>query len=132
MLPLLLLAAQPCIGQTKGQSDIDEEYKACLAKDTTNATICGCAYTAYGKWDGEMNSVYKKLYKSLKRDKDRLSLKQAQTAWMAFRDAQFKSYDIMFNLPGGKYCTVRQDGRIDIVRARALQLQSYLQDIRQR
>ena len=72
-----------------------------------------------------MNEAYKKLLKELKKEKDKTALKQAQTTWLAYRDATFRSYDMMFDIPGGNWCRLRHDDRIDIVRTRALQLQNY-------
>ena len=112
--------------QTKKIEAIDEEYTKCLAKDTSCGNIETCAFVAYGKWNKEMESSYNKVLKSLKKSKDLAPFKQSQTAWKAFRDAEFKSFDNMFNLPGSKWCLERRNARLEIVRARTLQLRSYL------
>ena len=111
--------------ETKKEDHIDTEYKACLTKDTTCANISICAFTAYGKWDKEMDKAYNKLLKSLKKEKDKTALKQSQAAWKAYRDATFRSYDNMFDRTGDKWCQLRHDDRIAIVRARTLQLRNY-------
>ena len=121
----LFLAHGVSYGQSKQGNIIDVTYTECVEKDTSVGNICTCAFDAYAKWDKLMDREYKKLLKSLRLDKDKTALKQAQNAWIAYRDNEFKSYDNIFNHPGNKWCLLRANGRIDIVRARALQLQAY-------
>jgi uncharacterized protein YecT (DUF1311 family) len=118
--------------QSATPDPIDVEYHACVGKDTSTGNICNCAFTAYDKWNHEMSKTYSRLLKTLKKDKDKTALKQSQTLWMAYRDGEFKSYDNMFNIPGSKWCLQRQNSRIDVVRTRALQLDSYLEALRNR
>jgi uncharacterized protein YecT (DUF1311 family) len=123
----LLLFASFCLSahaQDK-QYPIDREYQDCLAKDTSAGNLYTCAFEAYAAWDRMMDKEYKKLLRNLRSDKDRNAMKQAQTAWIAYRDAEFKSYDNMFNRPGANWIRMRAEGRIDVVRARALQLADY-------
>ena len=128
----LLFFTIRCSAQSENANPIDIDYHACLAKDTSYANVCNCAYTAYDKWDKEMDKAYGKLLKILKKEKDKNVLKESQTAWMAYRDAEFKSYDNMFDLPGAKWCGLRQDGRIDIVRSRAVQFSNYIEVLKKR
>ena len=123
-------AAQSEKREIKKESETDKAYDACIEIDTSYANICNCAFVAYGKWNGEMEDTYKRLLRNLKEEKDKTALRESQTAWIAFRDAQFASFDNMFNHPGSKWCTIRQDGRIDIVRARAQQLEQYDDDLK--
>jgi uncharacterized protein YecT (DUF1311 family) len=123
---ILLLFSFQCQAQVKNTNPIDVDYQHCLAKDTSTVNICNCAFVAYGKWNKEMDNSYKKLLKTLKKENEKAVLKQSQTAWLAYRDAEFKSHDYIFNIPGNKWCSLRQDGRIDIVKARVMQLQDYL------
>ena len=133
LICLLLLSAGNCLAQAISDEDpIDREYNSCILKDSSSANICACAYFAYGKWEGEMDNAYKKLNRILKKDSDKAALKQSQTAWKAYRDAEFSSYDHMFNRPGGNWCGIRQDNRIEVVRARAIQLRGYLEALKQK
>jgi uncharacterized protein YecT (DUF1311 family) len=129
LLSSLLFTVFQCHAQTVKEDRIDEDYDKCLAVDTSYATICDCAFIAYGKWDKEMDHTYDKLLKTLKKDKDKTSLKASQKAWIAYREAEFNTYNNIFNLPGNKWCGVRQDGRIEIVRARTLQLRTYIESL---
>jgi len=131
---VLLITASQSRAQTVGEDHkedrIDVEYNECITKDSSYANICNCAFVAYDKWTKELDIAYKKLLKNLKKETDKTALKQAQAAWILFKDAEFKAYDNIFNIPGGKWCGLRQDGRIDIVRGRALQLRSYAEALR--
>ena len=130
---LLVIASQShgqIVKEDRKEDHIDIEYNECLAKDSTYVNLCNCAFVAFDKWNKELDVSYKKLLKNLKAEKDKNSLKQAQAAWLIFRDAEFKAYNNIFNIPGGKWCGLRQDGRIDIVRERALQLRNYAESFK--
>ncbi len=130
ILIILLLPAFHAFSQTVKEDAIDIAYRDCLLKDTSSGNIDACAFIAYGKWNKELDNAYNKLMKSLKKAKDKTALKQSQTAWKAYRDAEFASYDNMFNRPGNKFCLMRQNGRIDVVRARVLQLRGYAESMK--
>ena len=115
--------------QTIKEDRIDEEYGKCLQKDTAYANICDCAFVAFGKWNKEMDKTYDKLLRNLKKEKDRTALKAAQRAWVTYKEAEFNTYNNIYNLPGNKWCTLRQDGRIAIVKTRTLQLRQYLESV---
>ena len=104
---------------------IDKAYDACIAKDTSCGNLYNCAFEAYAAWDRMMDKEYKKLLKNLKAEKDKTAMKLAQTAWVNYRDNEFKAYDNIFNKQGSCWTQLRATGRIDIVRKRALQLLQY-------
>jgi uncharacterized protein YecT (DUF1311 family) len=132
LIIILLLSVFQGYAQTAKEDKIDEEFHGCLVKDTTQANISVCAFVAYDKWNKEMQISYKKLLKAVKKDKDRTAIRQSQTAWTAYKNAEFKSYDNMFNHQGRKWILLRKEGQIAIVRTRALQLRSYLDAIKDR
>jgi len=127
---VFLFAVVHCSAQTIKEDHIDEEYHKCLLKDTGYVTICDCAFVAYEKWEKEMNNTYDKLLKTLKKEKEKTALKQSQNAWATYKEAEFTTYNYIFNIPGNKWCSIRQDGRIDIVRSRTLQLRNYLESLK--
>jgi uncharacterized protein YecT (DUF1311 family) len=130
LLPVLFLVALNfSVAAQDRQFPIDREYQECLAKDTSAGNLYNCSFEAYAAWDRMMDKEFKKLIRNLRSDKDKSAMKQAQTAWMAYRDAEFKSYDNMFNRPGSYWIRMRAQGRIEVVRARALQLAAYNTDI---
>ena len=56
--------------QTRKEDHIDEDYRKCLAKDTSYANLSNCAFVAFAQWDKEMDKTYKKLMKATKKVKD--------------------------------------------------------------
>jgi uncharacterized protein YecT (DUF1311 family) len=126
---LLLLCVFQSPAQTKKQDQIDDEYEQCLRKDSSYTGISNCSFQAFGKWNKEMTKTYNKLISKLKTEKNKAAMKQSQKAWLAYKDAEFNSYNYMFNQPGNKWDILRQQGRIEIVRERTLQLRDYLESI---
>ena len=129
----LLFITSLCGAQTAKENDIDKEYNKCIARDTSTGNIGNCAFTAYGKWNKEMDDAYKKLLDMMKKnDSAKIALRKSQEAWVAYRDAEFSSYDRMFNYSGCKWCLIRHDDRIGLVRARALLLQNYIESFKKK
>jgi uncharacterized protein YecT (DUF1311 family) len=128
----ILCCALGAKAQTTKQEVIDADYRKCLQKDTAYVNVCNCAFVAFGKWSKEMTRTYDRLLRETKKEQQREALKKSQQAWMAYKDAEFDTYNHIFNYGGSKWCTVRQDKRIDIVRARALQLHNYLDSLKRR
>jgi len=126
LLTILLAGALNCSAQKQGDQDpIDKAYENCKLEHSDAAGIANCAFEAYKHWDSELNKYYNRILKSLKKQGDIGSFKNAQKAWVAFRDAEFTAYNGMFNRPGDQWATIRAENRIAIVRARALQLRNY-------
>ena len=125
LLVVFIFCISTCFAQSATMDPIDIEYKECLSKDTSTSNLYICAFETYAKWDKQMDREYKKLQKKIKREKDKKALVQAQNAWVSFRDFEFKSYDNMFNQPGYNWVLQRANGRIDLVRARTMQLKAY-------
>jgi len=118
--------------QDRKQDDIDIQYCKCIAIDSSCAVVSDCAFRAYAAWEKQMKDEYDRLLRELKKEDDKLALKQAQSAWLAYRDATFTSYDFMFNLPGNKWCRQRHEDRISMVRDRTLQLRNYYELLRKK
>ena len=124
-LAALTLGCSIGAAQELDQNPIDVHYAACLARDTSTENIYVCAFEAYASWDKVLDQQLKRLLRNLKSDKDRASVKHSQDVWMSFRDNEFKTYDIAFNRPGKTWVKMRANCRVDLVKARALQLKSY-------
>ena len=77
-----------------------------------------------------MNKAFNGVLKSLKLSKDKTAFKHAQSAWLAFRDAEYKSFDNMFNNASYQWCKMRADSRITIVKTRAIQLNNYYDSLK--
>ncbi|MGN6568893.1 MAG: lysozyme inhibitor LprI family protein [Flavipsychrobacter sp.] len=104
---------------------IDKAYANCKQAHNTPAGMANCAFDAYKSWNNELNKYYNRTLKLLRKQGDISSLKNAQKAWTAFRDAEFTAYNNMFNKSGDRWTAIRAENRIALVRARALQLRNY-------
>ncbi len=130
LFPVLLFLTIKCTAQNiDKESPIDISYTKCTNKDTSSAGICNCAFKAYADWDRELNKYYNRLKKALHNPKDKAALEKAEAAWLQYRDAEFQSYDYMFNKAGTDWCKTRADSRISVVRDRVMQLKTYYDTI---
>jgi len=78
-LLLSLLASGPTLAQKKSKS-------APCANANSQADMNDCAGREYKAADATLNQVYRQLI-SLLDDEEKLQLKEAQTAWLKYRDA---------------------------------------------
>jgi len=79
-------------------------------------------------WDAELNRVYKELVKAYgNNEKAKAKLKAAQLAWIKFRDAEYDHLFEMYQLKDGTmYRIFQTSDRMEIIKARALELKSRL------
>ncbi len=80
------------------KSPIDKEEQQCMEKNLTTAGMINCSYQARVKWDAQINKYYALLMKKLNSDQ-RLHLKEAQRAWIKFRDLEFKNIESIYFSP---------------------------------
>jgi uncharacterized protein YecT (DUF1311 family) len=113
-------------GNGPAKHPIDAWLEQCTAKDDSTAGQLTCLGEAFGKWDTELNRVYKALTAKLP-EAGRVSLRTAQLAWLKFRDEELKLLDAFYNpLDGSMYRLMKAADRVDLIRKRALELASYL------
>ncbi len=129
-LLLSLTIITDCNAQTRKEDQIDEDYHKCLMNDTSYAVLADCSFKAFEQWNKELNKAYGKLLEKIKKEKDREAMKQSQAAWIAYKDAEFKAYNFVFNLPGNEMSIMREEGRIEVVRERTLQLRAYIEALK--
>lgn len=80
---------------------------------------------AHERWDAELNRVYASLAASLEPE-ERMSLRDAQRAWLAFREAETKFWWSPSISDGGTLAPVLVSGRaLDMLRARTCELSRY-------
>jgi len=109
-----------------GHAEIDRAYHACLDQAGSTAKQLACVDQAYGAWDRVLNDNYKAAMAHLSpRNQD--LLREAQRQWLAYRDAdsRFQAADWSFG-QGTFIRVVLADASLQIVRARALVLGSYI------
>ncbi len=113
--------------QQKHRIDVEHEKCLSLAENQSTHGMIHCANEAYGRWDRELNVVYKKLMNALDAG-GREKLKRSQVAWLQYRDLEFAHIDAVHkNLEGTMYQPIRVNNRVRIVRDRVLELSAYLE-----
>lgn len=105
---------------------IDQWLENCMGKDPSNAGMVNCTYRASEMWDKELNTVYKELMKKLN-PQDQKLLKDAETAWIKYREAELKLKAEINGISGGSIgATLGAGNEYDFVKTRAIELKEYL------
>jgi uncharacterized protein YecT (DUF1311 family) len=122
---LLLAAVFATTLQAAEESPIDKKLAACMESDPSTAGTIECIGEAYASWDRELNAAYQSLMKRLS-PAQQDSLRKSQRQWVAWRDAEFETLDLIYgDLQGTMFLPMRVDDRMQIVKARARALRSY-------
>ena len=110
---------------------IDAYQQSCIAADPTTAGMTNCTNQARGLWEKEMEIKYMNLLSVLKPEEKKV-LQHSQRQWMAYRDAEFKAIDTLYNrLDGTMYIPMRASEKLSIVKNRVQCLVSYFSLIEQ-
>lgn len=110
---------------------IDVWLTNCMEKDPSTKGMNACLGQAYEKWDLELNRVYLELGGKLDPEA-RGVLREAQRAWIAFRDRELAWLAKFYGgLDGTMYSNMLAADRVDLVKRRVLELGSYLDVLRQ-
>lgn len=105
---------------------IDKIVNQCLEKDNSTLGMTTCLYDGYKLWDAELNKVYNQLKVNLK-PAEQKALKNTQVEWIKYRDAEFAFKDSLYDsLEGTMYKVMNAGDRLEIVKKRTLELESYL------
>lgn len=105
---------------------IDKALEECIARDNSTTGMTSCTYEACKLWDAELNRVYNQLRAVLNPDAKK-ALKAAQLKWLKYRDSEFRLIDSIYSsLEGTMFIPMRAGDRMDIVKNRAMELESYL------
>lgn len=113
---------------------IDVRLSRCL-EDTSNFSTTGmrqCAWAAMDEWDAEMNQTYAALMQALSPDVQN-TLRQAQRAWLDFRDKQFALNNQVFlnEMQGTMYHVITSGNNMELVKQRAEELRTMLALLRE-
>jgi uncharacterized protein YecT (DUF1311 family) len=123
-LMILLLSMNAQAKENLHPIDVNTEH--CVENNASTSGMVACYSEAAEVWDLELNRVYKQLQGKLK-PKAQDALKQAQRAWMAQRDKEFDLINaIHAQLDGTMWIPVMMEKRVNVVKARTLVLQSYV------
>jgi uncharacterized protein YecT (DUF1311 family) len=124
LFPIIIFAQE----ESKKQHPIDKWLDDCMAKPDGQSTMgmVECTNQAYEKWDKELNKVYKELMNNLPSDEQKV-LKDAQKAWLKYRDEEFKLLDKLYShKEGTMYLPMHAYSRLAIIRERSLKLADHV------
>ena len=108
---------------------IDAAMNKCLKTHKGNLPRAECYSATSEAWEKDVTSVYAKLL-AIADAPEKAVLAKSQRAWEQFRDAEFEFYSRLYNSRKGTgYISVRITTRMEIVKTRALQLESHLESL---
>lgn len=105
--------------------EIDEKLSTCLQVNGSTAGMIRCLEEAYRSWDQLMNNAFLVLQNELNAD-HKAQLRRTQNQWIAYREAENNWITNFYPKDGTLWVTVRMQERVDLVKARALQLKGYV------
>jgi uncharacterized protein YecT (DUF1311 family) len=118
--------------ETAQKDKIDVAMEKAMDADPSTGGSVQAIARAEKQWDARMNSVYDSLHHKMAPGEWR-ALVAAQKSWVAFRDAQKKSVEQIFNrMKGSMYVPVAASQSMKLTKERALYLQSLLATIEER
>ncbi len=124
-LPLLAAASQ-------ARHPIDAWLAECMEKDPSTRGMNACLGEAYAQWDRELNRMYKELSAKLNESESAM-LRDAQRAWISYRDREFAWLTQFYvGLQGSMYTNMLAADRVELVRRRAMELSSLLDVLAQK
>ena len=104
---------------------IDVYLDSCMEKNPSTMGMTKCTDEAAKMWDEELNKYYKILMNVLD-DESAKALKSAEVQWIAFKEKEFANIDLMYSkMDGTMYIPMHSYAKLDIIKARALQLKDY-------
>lgn len=124
---LFLLSFDDDLPAPASAHPVDAWLASCVEKDPSSQGMNQCLGQAYEKWDAELNRVYRELSSELGDGLLRPALREAQRAWIAFRDGELAWLAKFYGgLDGSMYRNMLAADRVELVRGRALELLSLL------
>ncbi|MBI4863132.1 MAG: DUF1311 domain-containing protein [Candidatus Riflebacteria bacterium] len=113
------------------EDPIDREIERSLKMDGSKLGQAQAYNRGHDQWDAELNRVYQKAQALLSADAEgKKTLKDAQLAWIRFRDAEFKLIDRILDVNAGSVnVPASASARMKIVRERALTLRRRVEQL---
>ncbi len=110
---------------------LDKSTTACINKNYSTTGMIECFNQAYDQWDQELNTIYSLLINNLK-EKEQQILQQAQNAWIKYKNTQLESFNQIYDsLTGTMWIPIKLEATVNLIKNRALELQTYLDNLRQ-
>ncbi|MCP1171766.1 lysozyme inhibitor LprI family protein [Ralstonia chuxiongensis] len=117
LLPLTAWAADP----------VDDALQQCLKspRGITTAGMTECTHTAYQAYDRQMNTLYQAVM-SKTDPASRQAIRNAQRAWLAYRNAQRTADNAPWRADSGSMASPDIEGlNVEAIRARIAELEYY-------
>ncbi len=115
------------------QDPIDKAVDELLDRDPSTMGQRKAFEKGFEMWDEAMNKVYQEVMTALKSNKEaKDSLKQAQRAWIAFRDEEFKLLGAVYGAKSGTmYMPLLASSLMEFVKRRTVELRNLLELIKE-
>lgn len=124
ILGALLVAGALAAPALADDDQIDADLEACLDNEMTTQGMVECYGATYEAWDAALNDVYAALRETLTSD-EAAALRDAQRAWIAFRDAESTFLGSLETPDRGTMMRITVNAMMtDVVKARVLALRS--------
>ncbi len=117
---------------TTYQSDgkwIDETLEQCIKQQgSTNNGIVACLVDALDAWEKQLHDTYELLYSQME-GANRTNLQASQTAWEAYKKAQYKFLENYYgSMEGTMYKQIMVSEKVDVLKRRFPELYNLTQD----
>ncbi|MBS1614421.1 MAG: DUF1311 domain-containing protein [Bacteroidetes bacterium] len=117
---------------TTYQSDgkwIDETLEQCIKqKGSTNNGVVACLVEALDAWEKQLHDTYELLYSQME-GANRINLQSSQTAWEAYKKAQYRFLENYYgSMEGTMYKQIMVSEKIDVLKRRFPELYNLTQD----
>ena len=104
---------------------IDAKLDKCLDDDYSVQAMIICLNEAYDDWDTALNQYYRLLIKQLDYTAQ-IELRDAQKAWINYREIEFAFMDNLYGqIDGSMYRVIAIGDKVDFVKRRTLELKAY-------
>ncbi|MCP4401916.1 MAG: DUF1311 domain-containing protein [bacterium] len=131
ILAALLLAVFPSEAMAQSPHPVDRWIEGCIAQDSSTMGMLSCLDEGYSRWDSELNFMYQGL-RGLLNQQQKEALKKAQRAWIAYRDAEFETINLIYgSLQGSMWRLAAMSAKVEMVKARTLDLQAYSESLQE-
>jgi uncharacterized protein YecT (DUF1311 family) len=116
------------LAQTDGKW-IDEMLEQCSKQQgSTNNGIVACLVDALGAWEKQLYDTYELLYSQME-GANRINLQSSQTAWEAYKKAQYCFLENYYgSMDGTMYKQIMISEKIDVLKRRFPELYNLTQD----
>ena len=125
ILSLILLAVSASTAYGQREHPIDKKFKKAIEKDNSTRGMKIAGKRALREWQQEMKKYYNLLISELG-ENEKVALKRSQKDWEKYRNSEVDFSEILYGTMRGSFFDIREiEGRVDIVKARALDLKAY-------